>query len=81
MSEASPSIVLALHDAATNCARDGATVILTLRSGVTVVGRLEKPTSANPPTVQIKTASTNHVQRGGWATVLTEEIAVVEARA
>lgn len=65
------AIRLALHDAATNCSRDGATAVLTLRSGKQVSGQLEKPTVTD--TAHVKTLT------GGWATVLVAEIAVVEA--
>lgn len=65
-------INLSLHDAATNCSRDGATAILTLRSGVQLSGKLERP-SADPLSAHIKTAT-------GWITVLVEEIVAVEAR-
>lgn len=62
---------LALHDAANNCVRDGATAILTLRSGVVVKGDLQKPTGTD--SVLLRTPD-------GWVTVLIEEIAAIEAR-
>lgn len=68
------SLNLALRDAAKNCAHDGATAVLTLRSGVEVRGRLDPPTGAGlPETVMVHTMT-------GWATVIVAEIAVVESR-
>ena len=64
------SISLALHDAATNCTRDGATAHLTLRNGIVITGKLEKSTIRE--TAHMKTNK-------GWITVLTEEIIAVEA--
>lgn len=64
------AINLALHDAATNCIRDGATATLTLRSGVQIIGKLEKSNLRD--TAHLKT------DRDGWATVLAEEIVAVE---
>jgi hypothetical protein len=67
----SASMNLALHDAATNCARDGATAILTLRSGVQITGGLEKLGGADLGTRHVKTET-------GWATITTDEIVAVE---
>jgi hypothetical protein len=64
---------IALFDAATNCARDGATAIVTLRSGVQLEGKLERP-YPNPTTGHLKTKD------GGWITFCVEEVAAVEAR-
>jgi hypothetical protein len=67
------SIRLALADAATNCARDGATVAITLRSGAQVEGQLRKP-SPSTETVFIDQSD------GGWTTLVVDEIAAVAAR-
>lgn len=66
------SLGLSLIDAANNCTRDGAVAVLTLRSGATFEGRLEKPSST--ATVHIRTKD------GGWDTVVIEEIAAVSSR-
>lgn len=63
---------IALIDAATNCARDGATVTITLRSGTFFNGTLER--SSGGRTGHVKTRG------GGWATFLVEEVASVEVR-
>lgn len=66
---------IAIHDAARNCSRDGATAVLTLRSGHQIVGTLQTPGPVDGAvTVHIRT------ENGGWATVLTEEIAAVESK-
>ncbi len=67
------SLDLALVDAANNCARDGATAILTLRSGAVVEGRLQQQGGVDLGTRHLRTET-------GWATVLVEEIATVEVR-
>lgn len=63
-------IFLALVDAAKNSQGAGALATLTLRSGATVVGKLDQPSIGS---------QTAHVRRhdGGWATVLIAEIAAV----
>ena len=65
------SMGIALADAATNCTRDGATAILTLRSGVQITGKLEKVGGADLGTRHLKTET-------GWATIATDEIVGVE---
>lgn len=68
------SINLALHDAATNCARDNAICTLTLKSGVQMVGHLKKAPDtgfAYQDTLHIETDS------GGWTTVVKDEVAAV----
>jgi hypothetical protein len=65
------SIELALVDAATNCNRDGATALLTLRSGAVIVGRLRRGRGVD--TVMLDTPT-------GWVTVDVREIVAVEAR-
>lgn len=66
------SLTIALIDAATNCEREGATVTLTLRSGVQIKGKLARPARGS---------DTAYLGVGlGWATVLIEEIAAVEAQ-
>jgi hypothetical protein len=63
-------LAIALLDAATNCEKDNATVILTLRSGREIGGKLERWQSG---------ATTAHIKSkdGGWSTVRIEEIAAV----
>lgn len=63
------SLQLALADAANNCARDGGTATITLRSGVRIVGRLQPKAAPDWAHLHTKT---------GWVTVLVEEIAAVE---
>jgi hypothetical protein len=65
-------IDIALFDAATNCARDDAVARVTLRSGVVLVGHLEKPKTPRETTLHMKTAT-------GWVTALKSEVAAVEA--
>lgn len=67
------SIDLALADAANNCARQGATAVVTLRSGIQLEGQLERASGADLGTGHLKTG-------GGWATFRVEEVAAVEAR-
>lgn len=72
-------IVIALHDAATNCVRDGATAVLTIKGGPQITGKLEKPIGSlhvEGATVHVKPSGSG----GGWAVVLVSEIAAVEAR-
>lgn len=64
---------IALLDAATNCARDGAEAILTLHSGVQYQGELERK-EVVIGTVQM------HLGGGGWVTIDRSQIAAVEAR-
>lgn len=66
------SIGLALADAASNCARYGATATLTLRSGVRITGELKRENSTYGITVRLRKPD------GGWATVDTDEIVAVE---
>lgn len=66
-------LVISLIDAANNCQRNGATAVIVTRAGAQIAGKLQKPKS-HDTTAHIKTRG------GGWATVLLEEIAVVEAR-
>ena len=61
---------LALLDATTNCERDGATVRLTLGSGVVIEGRLSRGASVQRE-VHLKHAN------GGWSTVQTDAIVAV----
>lgn len=65
-------IFLALVDAAKNCEEAGALATLTLRSGATVIGKLDRPRTGS---------HTAHVRRhdGGWTTALIAEIAAVSA--
>jgi hypothetical protein len=70
---------IALIDAATNCARDGAVAILTIKGGVQITGFLEKPIGSlyvEGATVHIRPSGSGDA----WATVLVSEIAAVEAR-
>lgn len=67
-------IDIAILDAARNCERDGATAVLTLRSGVKITGKLERIPTPSDNVAHIKTSM------GGWATVRIEEIAAVESR-
>ncbi len=70
------SMALALHGAANNCARDGATATLTLKSGVQVTGKLSKPPGEGVfSNEEIAHVTTDH----GWATVVIAEIAAVIA--
>lgn len=73
-SEMKGALRLAVHDAATNCARDGGMAFVTLRSGAMFAGRLEKPT---PPvgfdTVHMKTPT-------GWATIDADEVVAIETK-
>jgi hypothetical protein len=73
LAEIDSAMRLALYDAADNCARHGATVILTLRSGQQIAGQLQKATTSGDTTAHVKTAS------GGWVTVLIAEIAAIGA--
>lgn len=66
------SIRLALIDAANNCVREGATAVVTLRSGVQHEGKLNRA-GVDMGTEQIETD-------GGWITIDRDEIASVEAR-
>lgn len=72
------SISLSLHDAATNCARDGAICTLTLKSGVKISGQLQQ----TPDGVTFSKAETAHMKTDGqgWTTVLIGEIAAVGVR-
>lgn len=65
------SIELALVDAANNCARDGARVTITLKSGAFLSGKLQRATGADLGTGHVKTPT-------GWATFLVDEVAAVE---
>jgi hypothetical protein len=67
------SLAIALMDAANNCERDGASAVLTLRSGREIKGKLSKPTEGDPRTAHVLLSD------GGWATALVEEIAAVTA--
>ena len=64
------SLQIAIADAARNCARDGATATLTLRSGATFSGKF---LACGSSTVHIQTTT-------GWATLLLDELAAVEVR-
>lgn len=68
------SINLALADAAVNCSKEGATAVITLRSGVQLVGKLERQNTADLGTRHMRTDS------GGWITFATDEVVAVEAR-
>lgn len=72
MSEIDSTIRLSLHDAASNCIEHNAIAVLTLRSGVQLRGKLERPSPNFDTTVHLET-------RGGWITALMEEIAAIEA--
>jgi hypothetical protein len=67
------SIELALADAAKNCNEQGASATLTLRSGVQIVGKLERESGADLGTRHV------HHRHGGWTTVRVEEVAAVES--
>lgn len=68
------ALILSLHDAATNCERDGGQATLTLKSGVQFVGKLKKENSS----LHVEGATVHmSVEPGGWATVLVREIAAV----
>ena len=67
------SINLALADCANNCLRDGATAIISLKSGVVLVGQLERVGGTDLGTRHMKTPT-------GWITFLAEEVAAVEAK-
>lgn len=67
------SIQLALADAARNCVRENAKVVLTLRSGVQIKGKLQQSRVSDLGTHYVDTPS------GGWVAVLDEEIAAVES--
>jgi hypothetical protein len=71
MLSAMSSLAIALIDAANNCERDGASAILTLRSGREIGGKLSR--LAGNRTVHV------NLSDGGWSTVLVEEIAAVTA--
>lgn len=64
------SLSLALADAAANCTRENATATITLKSGVQVSGKLQRPRPAGE--VHLKKDD------GGWATILEDEVAAVE---
>jgi hypothetical protein len=66
------SIDLALADAANNCERRGAVATITLKSGIEVVGRIER-TNANLTMGTVVV----HTLTGGWTTVVKDEIAAV----
>jgi len=66
------SLAIALIDAATNCERDGASALLTLRSGREISGKLDKRVGGSL-TVHVKLSD------GGWSAVLVDEIAAVTA--
>lgn len=68
------SLRLSIFDAATNCARDGAVAVVTLRSGVQFEGKLERPGAAEEPTIHMK------MDGGGWATIDFDEIAAIESK-
>lgn len=63
-------IRISVHDAATNCMRDGAVATLTLKSGVQFEGKLKKPSSAFEKTAHIEIGE-------GWTTVDMAELAAV----
>lgn len=65
------SLRLSIHDAATNCTRDGARAEITLKSGVQFDGKLEKPSHSGFDTVHMKTRDS------GWATIQFDEVAAV----
>lgn len=66
------SIRLALADAANNCAQEGATAVLTLRSGIQHEGMLNK--------VEVDTGTEQIETLNGWITIDRDEIASVESR-
>jgi hypothetical protein len=68
------SIELALSDAAKNCAEQGATAIVTLRSGAQLEGSLQRDSGADLGTRHFRTSL------GGWITFCVEEVAAVEAK-
>lgn len=67
-------IWITLSDAATNCARDGATAVLTLRSGVQFEGKLKKAPAAFPTTAHMEHDD------GGWTTLLVAELVAVTTK-
>lgn len=68
------SIDLALTDAAINCKRDDAVTVITLRSGVQLMGFLGSKGKADMDTRHMKT------REGGWITFRTDEVVAVESR-
>lgn len=66
-------LMIALADAARNCAVHGATATLMLKGGQSVTGRLKGPPSPRAQSVHVRTSD------GGWATVLVSEVAGVSA--
>lgn len=67
------TIGLALADAANNCNREGATAIVTLKSGVQHEGKLDRE-KLNTGTVHMT------LTHGGWVSIDKDEIASVEAK-
>lgn len=66
------TLELSLTDAASNVAKQGATVTITLKSGVQFVGGFRRE-QATGPTVHMTTPT------GGWVTIDKEEIAAIGA--
>jgi hypothetical protein len=67
------SLNLALADAANNCDREGATAIITLKSGVQYEGKLDRE--------KLDTGTAHMtLTHGGWVTIDKDEIAAVEAK-
>jgi hypothetical protein len=64
-------IDIALVDAANNCAREGAKATVTLKSGVQITGRLDRPRNGERGTGHVYT------EGGGWATFRIDEVAMV----
>lgn len=66
------SMNLALMDAANNCIRENATATVSLKGGVQLTGRLQRPSGADLGTMHMHTKT-------GWVTFLTDEVAAVES--
>lgn len=70
-------IHLALHDALNNQQKQGAKVVLTLRGGAELTGKLKPPPTGS--TYHEQTTVMLETRVGGWHTVLIDELAAVGA--
>lgn len=70
------SIQLALVDAANNCARQNARVVITIRSGVQFEGTLEKSNAG----FHTMSSVMLYTKIGGWVAVALDEIVAVESK-